>query len=126
MSTNPFEPPNEVNERPKPRAVKWWLAVLLKLVAIGLWVMALILVAASWDVLNRPELIPNRIFSPGLFWATAVVTFGLPVTSLLLFGIASWRRSKPFAYAGLGAIGLIPLYILCIFLIGTIRRWITQ
>jgi hypothetical protein len=33
---------------------------------------------------------------------------------------------KPFAYAGVGAIGLIALYILGIFLIGTTRRWMTS
>ena len=124
MPTNPYQPPKEVSEQPEPTKVKLWQAILLKILAIGLWSMALILVFASVDALTRPEMVARRLLSPGLFWATTVVALGLPVTSLLLFGIASWRRSKPFACAGLGAIGLIALYILCIFLIGTIRRWI--
>jgi hypothetical protein len=75
---------------------------------------------------QSPRECARRELTPGLFWATTVVAIGLPITSLVLFGAASWRRSKPFACVGLAALGLIVLYTLSLFLIGTIRRFIAS
>jgi hypothetical protein len=120
MLTNPYESPQE---RPVLGTGKKRRGILFTLLALGFWLLALILIAIAFDVLNRPENITRRAQNFGLFLYAAFVTLVVPISVLVLFGIACWRRSKFFTYAGFGAIALIPLNVLCVYLIGLIRRW---
>lgn len=125
MSANPFESPNKVDEPRKPATkVKWWVAFLLKLLALSLWLIAIEAITATYTVLNTPEMVANRVLTPGLFWYIAIVGLGLPIASVVLFAIAAWWQSKPFAYAALVVLALMVANLVGIGLINVTRRWL--
>ena len=117
MTINPYTPPQEVPEVRKKRP-----GIALRFLAVGLWLMALVMIAGAFDVFNRPEMPLRRAEDPGLFWFLAFQVLLLPTVCLVVFGFASWLRSKVLAFAGLGIILLIVFGVLGIFLVGMLRR----
>jgi hypothetical protein len=98
VDTNPYQSPPPDASRNSKLGI-----ILLRLLAIGLWLICLLFAWGVCSALTRPENVERASSNPLRFWGLALAVFGLPCIGLLLLGIASWLRSRWLLIAGLAA-----------------------
>jgi hypothetical protein len=114
MESNPYASP-----KPEGNASPYLARLLLRFVAVFLWLTSLFLVLGIVSIWNRPEIAARTADNPSLaavVWAAGMI---LPALGFAILGLASWRRRWGLALLGLLA-GFMPLVTFIAFF--AIRR----
>src|SRR5438132_8216483 len=109
MDLNPYASPVPA-ERSRARGLG---RLLLRFVAICLWLASLFLVLGIVTNWNRPEITARSAQNPILAAVIWVVGFVLPAVGFALLGFASWRRRWTLALIGVAS--FIPLLLFLLF-----------
>ncbi len=110
MDGNPYQSPAPVASRSSVGGL------LLRLLAVGCWLAALLPVAGFLLIVNRPDNAARREANFPLYVAVCVAMFLLPSLELVMLGVASWWRVRWVAIAGAMAFAPIVLWSLAIVL----------
>lgn len=94
MSLNPYASPGHDGSKMRVGTL------LLKLVALCLWLLSLFLVLGIATTWNRPEIVERSKQAPTLAAVIWVVGFVLPAAGFALLGFASWFRRRSIALVG--------------------------
>lgn len=106
---NPYESPSpHANVVPSP-----WIGIVLRVLAVVLWLIDLLAIAMVWSILTMPENVERRASNPSLFYGLAIIGLAMPLLGIAFLGTALWRRSVRFLLAGL--LSFLPLGALAIY-----------
>jgi hypothetical protein len=108
VETNPYQSPTSSSDH---RLASGCASTLLKIVAVGCWLLSVFYAASGIAATYGPNAIRTYRMSPFLFWITLSLAVILPTCCLVLLGLASWRRSFRFAIYGFAL--LVPA--ICVF-----------
>jgi hypothetical protein len=117
LTTNPFASPQQSAQPPIQRG-----RIVLRFLAVLLWVAVGILAASTALALTTPEMNDRFERAPALFVTIVIVGLGLPLIGISLLGLSLWRRSRWPAIAGVAAFLPLVLMLLAIVVRNALRQ----